>query len=180
MNRDTFAVWLTGLPGSGKSVISDKLKDLLYQKGINTQILRMDKMREYVTPKPKYTDEERQLIYNAFAFSAKLLVDNDINVIMDATGNLRKYRALPKKIISNYYEIHLKCPLEVAMKREMERTDTKEAPKNIYKRAIEGETETVPGLQVEYEEPLEPDLVVETDKYDINECAQQIITIILK
>jgi adenylylsulfate kinase len=180
LERNAFAVWLTGLPGSGKSVISESLKDLLKQQGIECQILRMDEMRKYVTPEPKYTDEERQLIYNAFAFSAKLLVENDVNVIMDATGNRRKYRALAKEIIPHYFEVFLMCPLEIAMKREMDREDTKEAPKNIYKRGIEGETETVPGLQVEYEEPLEPDFVIKTHKCQIDECAQQIVSFLLR
>jgi adenylylsulfate kinase len=176
---EPFAVWLTGLPGSGKSVISERLNHLLKEEGIESQILRMDKMREYVTPEPKYTDDERQLIYNAFAYSAKLLVENDINVIMDATGNRRKYRSLAKEIIPNFSEIFLNCPLEVAMKREMNRKDTKNAPQDIYERAQKGETETVPGLQVEYEEPLKPDLVINTHKYQINECAKQIISFLL-
>lgn len=180
MEDDAFAIWLTGLPGVGKSVISESLKEFLKEEDIESQILRMDKMRKYVTPEPKYIDEERQLIYNAFAFSAKLLVENNVNVIMDATGNKRKYRALAKEIIPNYYEIFLKCPLEVAMKREMGREDTKEAPEDIYKRAMEGKTETVPGLQVDYEEPLDPDLVIETHQCQIEECARQIASFLLK
>jgi len=153
MKLESFAIWLTGLPGSGKSVISESLKQILEEHRILSQILRMDEMRKYVTPEPKYTDEERQLIYNAFSFTAKLLVENNINVIMDGTGNLRKYRALAKEIIPNYLEIYLKCPLDVAIKREIKRKDTKDAPENIYKRAKKVETRTVSGLQVEYEEP---------------------------
>lgn len=180
LRKYSFAIWLTGLPGSGKSVISEKLREILKQKTIETQILRMDEMREFVTPEPKYTDEERQLIYNSFAFTAKLLVENNINVIMDATGNQRKYRALAKEIIPNFSEIFLKCPLKIAMKREMKREDTKNAPENIYKGAMEGETETVPGIQENYEEPIDPDLIIETDKYSIEESAQKIVSFLTK
>lgn len=171
-----FAVWLTGLPGSGKSVISEKLQELLKDHRILTQILQMDVMRHYVTPDPQYTDKERQLIYNAFSFSAKLLVDNEVKVIMDGTGNLRKYRALAKKIISNYLEVYLKCPLEIAQEREKHRSDMKGAPEEIYDRAEKGHTETVPGVQVEYEEPLVPDLIVETNILGIEECAYKIFS----
>jgi adenylylsulfate kinase len=176
MNHKCFAVWLTGLPGAGKSVISESLKHLLEEQGIKSQIIRMDEMRKYVTPNPKYTHEERQLIYNAFSYTAKLLVENNANVIMDATGNLRKYRALAKEIIPNYLEIYLKCPLEVAIRRETNRKDTKEAPENIYERASEGKTKTVPGLQVEYEEPSEPDLIINTNIQGIKESAEIIFS----
>lgn len=178
MNDNAFAVWLTGLPGAGKSVISEALKKKVNKKGINVQILRMDELRKYVTPNPQYTDEERQLIYNAFSYAAKLLVENGINVIMDATGNLRRYRALANEIIPNFYEIYLKCPLEVAIEREKKRSESKGAPENIYKKAMEGEAENVPGLQAEYEEPKDPDLIIQTDKCEITECAQRIFQII--
>ncbi|MBD3214428.1 MAG: adenylyl-sulfate kinase [Candidatus Lokiarchaeota archaeon] len=174
MKKNGFAVWLTGLPGAGKSVIAEALQHQLGQNGIETQILKTDELRSYITPEPKYTDKERQLVYNAFSYMAKLLVENGINVIMDATGNLRKYRALAKEIIPNYNEVYLKCPLEVAMKREMKRADTKGAPQNIYKKALEGKADNVPGIQAEYEEPSEPMLTIRTDKHSIEECAKKI------
>ncbi|MGM0470050.1 MAG: adenylyl-sulfate kinase, partial [Promethearchaeati archaeon] len=172
MKNKPFVIWLTGLPGSGKSVISDALKNILNNNGIDAYILRMDEVRDYVTPEPKYTDEERQLIYNAFAYMAKLLVDQGVNVIMDATGNLRKYRDLALKIIPNFFMIYLKCPLDVAMEREAKRQNTKNAPENIYKKAIEGEAENVPGLQADYEEPKDPAFIIRTDKHGVEKCAE--------
>ncbi|MHA1410010.1 MAG: adenylyl-sulfate kinase [Candidatus Odinarchaeia archaeon] len=174
MKNSAFAIWITGLPGSGKSVISEKLKQILDEKGICAQILRMDDMRKIVTPTPKYTDEERQLVYNAFTYTAKILTDNGINVIMDATGNLRKYRELAKKIIKNFMEVYLKCPLKVAIERESQRKDTRSAPKNIYKKGLSGESSTVPGLQSSYEPPVSPALVLESDKLSVDECANRI------
>lgn len=180
MVNNAFAVWLTGLPGAGKSVISEALKEKLNEKGVKVQIIRMDEFRKYVTPNPQYTDEERQLVYNAFSYAAKLLVDNGINMIMDATGNLRKYRSLANEIIQNFYEIYLKCPLDIAIERERKRSKTKGAPENIYKKALEGEAENVPGLQVEYEVAKNPGLIIQTDKYGIEECAEKIFQKIKK
>lgn len=174
MNIEPFALWITGLPGSGKSVISESLKKILKENEISAEILRMDEMRKVVTPDPKYTDEERQLIYNSLVYVAKKLVGAGINVIMDATGNKRRYRKLAYEIIPNFYMIYLKCPLDLAIEREMERKDTRGAPEGIYKKVMEGETENVPGLQSEYEEPKNPDLIVETDKLRIKECADKI------
>lgn len=179
MKNKPFAIWLTGLPGSGKSVISDALKNILNNNGIDAYILRMDEVRDYVTPEPKYTDEERQLIYNAFAYMAKLLVDHGVNVIMDATGNLRKYRDLALTMIPNIYITYLKCPLDVAMEREAKRQNTKKAPENIYKKAMEGKAETVPGLQTEYQKPLHPDLIINTDKNGIEESAEKIFSLLV-
>ncbi|MGV9199371.1 MAG: adenylyl-sulfate kinase [Promethearchaeia archaeon] len=174
MNKEYFAVWLTGLPGSGKSTITESLQILLEEENIPSFILRTDHMREYITPDPKYTDEERQIVYNAFAYTSKLLVEHGNNVIMDGTGNKRKYRALAKKIIPNFLLVFLQCPLKVAIEREYQREDTKEAPEDIYEKAKKGESQTIPGVQVEYEVPEHPDLVVNTSKLDIKESAQKI------
>ena len=169
-----FAVWLTGLPGSGKSVTAEKLEELLKRDDINAYILKMDSMRKHVTPDPQYTDEERQLVYNAFSYAASLLTDHRVNVIMDATGNLRKYRALAKELINNFMMVYLSCPLKVAIEREIERKDTKEAPEEVYEKALQGESETVPGLQSEYEPPEHPDLEVNTNKLSVEEVAREI------
>jgi adenylylsulfate kinase len=174
MKDKAFAVWLTGLPGAGKSVISEKLKEILNQNNIEAKILRMDNMREYVTPEPKYTDEERQLVYNAFSYTAKLLVENGVNVIMDATGNLKKYRGLAGRIVPNFMQVFLKCPLKTAIKREIGRDDTKGAPEEIYEKAMKEKAENVPGLQAEYEKPDSPDILIQTDKIGIKESAELI------
>lgn len=179
MSEISFAVWLTGLPGSGKSTIAEKLQELLQNSKISSFILSTDHMRKYVTPNPQYTDEERQLVYNAFAYTSKLLVKHGTNIIMDGTGNKRKYRSLAREIIPNFLLVFLKCPLKIAIKRETEREDTKGAPKNVYEKAQSGESSTIPGVQVEYEDPKDPDLVVNTARLSIAESARKIQSKIL-
>jgi adenylylsulfate kinase len=180
MMESNFAVWITGLPGAGKSVISDELKKKFESINLNIRIIRMDEMRKIVTPDPKYTDEERTIIYNSFAFLAKVLVESGISVIMDATGNLKKYRNLAKKIIPHFQLVYLKCPLEVAIKREESRQNTRNAPKNIYSKGFQGKSKTVPGIQSKYEEPQNPDLLIETDKLTISESANTIFNYLIK
>lgn len=157
------AIWITGLPGSGKSTIADEIKKL-YPRFI---ILRMDEFRKIVTPKPTYSDEERDIVYRSLVCLAKILTDNGHDIIIDATGNLRKWRTLARKIISEYYEIYLKCPIEICMEREQKRFKTRKAPKGIYKKGAKGWP--VPGMSAPYQIPQRPDITVETDRLSTKE-----------
>mgnify|MGYP000014574609 FL=1 len=166
-----WCIWLTGLPGSGKTTIAEELKKILRKHGICVQIVSSDAMRKLVTPNPKYTEEERELVYRAIVFTSKLLTENGTNVIIDATGNRRRFRDLAREEIRKFAEVYVKCPLEVCMKRETKRVD-EYAPKDIYKKGLEGKSRTVPGLGVPYEEPLNPEIVVDSEKLDPLGCAQ--------
>ncbi|MBI1811940.1 MAG: adenylyl-sulfate kinase [Nitrospirae bacterium] len=157
------ALWITGLPGSGKSTLADEIKKL-YPKFI---ILRMDAFRKIVTPKPAYSGLERNIVYRSLVYLAKIMTGRGHNVIIDATGNLRRWRTLARRLIPKYAEIYLKCPLEVAMKRERKRVYTHKAPKGIYKKGAKGWP--VPGINVPYEEPKKPELTIETDVIPIKE-----------
>lgn len=149
-----FVIWVTGLPASGKTTISRLLRDMLLRDGINVQILESDELRKILTPKPTYSLEERDWFYSVIVYLAELLSKNGVNVIIDATGNKRRYRDEARRRLKYFMEVYLKCPLEVCMKRDV---------KGIYKLAIEGRSSTVPGIQDPYEEPIRPEVVVRTD-----------------
>lgn len=159
------ALWITGLPGSGKSALSEEIKKV-YPEFI---ILRMDEFRKIVTPKPTYSDVERDIVYRALVYLAKLMTEQGHSIIIDATGNLRKWRVLARKLMPGYAEVYLKCPLEVAMKRERKRVYTHKAPRGIYKKGAKGWP--VPGLNAPYEEPKNPELTIETDVVSVKESA---------
>ncbi len=163
MKMKGIALWITGLPGSGKSTIADEIKKV-YPKFI---VLRMDEFRKIVTPKPTYSDIERDIVYRSLVYLAKIMTEQGHNVIIDATGNLRKWRDLARKLIPRYAEIYLKCPIDVCMKRERKRIFTHKAPKGIYKKGKAGWP--VPGVRVPYEEPKKPEVVIETDKVPLRE-----------
>ncbi|MBI4689873.1 MAG: adenylyl-sulfate kinase [Nitrospirae bacterium] len=149
-------LWITGLPGSGKSTIAAGIKKT-YPEFI---VLRMDEFRRIVTPKPIYSDTERDIVYRSLVYLAKILAEQGHSVIIDATGNLRKWRTLARKLIPGYGEIYLKCPIEVCMERERKRLKTHKAPKGIYKKGTLGWP--VPGVSVPYEEPRNPELIIDT------------------
>lgn len=175
-----WCVWVSGLPGSGKSVVSQALQRLLEQHNIKAQILSSDLLRKAVTPNPTYTEQERDMFYGILVQVAKRLTEHGVNVIIDATGNRRRYRQNARKEIQNYVEVYLKCPLQVCMEREAKRGKTFYAPRKIYQRAMQGKAKTVPGLGAPYEPPLKPEITLHTTKLTPGQCAQKILKTILK
>lgn len=144
-----------------KSTLADEIKKACPE----FIVLRMDEFRKIVTPKPTYSDEERDIVYRSLVCLAKLMTEQGHSVIIDATGNLRKWRVLARKLIPKYGEIYLKCPLEVCIEREKKRIVTRKAPKGIYKKGAKGWP--VPGVRAPYEEPEKPEVVIETDKVSL-------------
>jgi len=173
--RKGWAVWITGLPGSGKSVIAKEVHQKLSKLGVKNRILSSDELRKRITPKPTYTEEERDFVYETLASTAKNLTDEGINLIIDATGNRRRYRDICRGMISRFAEIYLKCPLELCIEREKRRIEYSHAPERIYEKAFAGKSRTVPGVQVPYEEPLNAELTVDTKTLSVQESAEKIV-----
>jgi adenylylsulfate kinase len=166
------AIWITGLPGSGKSTTADAVKKL-YPEFI---ILRMDEMRKIVTPAPTYSDSERDIVYRAMVYLAITLTGLGHDVVIDATGNRRKWRELARQLIPRYAEVYLRCPIETCMERERKRTNAHKAPRDIYQKGSAGRP--VPGLTAPYEEPLRPEITVDTGKDSLGEVIAKIEKII--
>jgi adenylylsulfate kinase len=181
MYKGGWCVWITGLPGSGKSLIARVLLEKLESRQIHAQIVSSDMLRRVITPVPKYTEEERDMVYIAILLVAKLLTQNGVNVIIDATANRRRYRDRARKAVSRFIEAYIQCPLEVCVKREGERkAGAFYAPRDIYAKAFTGKSKTVPGIGVSYEEPLHPEVIANSDKLDPSQCAQKILEVIIR
>ena len=137
-------------------------------------------LRKVVTPAPNYTEEERDMVYGAIVFVSWLLTRNGVNVIIDATGNRRKYRDHARREVPRFMEAYVRCPLEICIKRESKRGELFYAPKGIYKKAFTGKSATVPGVGVPYEEPLNPEVAVDSDKLDAGRCAERILEVLVE
>jgi adenylylsulfate kinase-like enzyme len=142
----SFAVWLTGLSGSGKSAIARELARLLHERGVEVSVLESDVMRTQLTPYARYDDVDRDFFYAALADIGSLLAHKGRNVLFDATGNRRAYRDAARKRIARFAEVFVDTPLEVCAAR---------APKGLYRNA-----QNLPGVQAPYEPPLAPEVVV--------------------
>jgi adenylylsulfate kinase len=161
-----FAIWITGLPASGKSTIAGLLRPRLEALGLTVEVLESDEVRRVLTPAPTYSPEERDLFYRALAFTGQRLVTHGVTVVFDATATRRLYRDFARSIIPRFVEVAIDCPLEVCMERDR---------KGTYERSRRGETATVPGLQVPYEEPLNAELRFNTTVVQPQEAARQIL-----
>jgi adenylylsulfate kinase len=182
-----WALWITGLPGSGKTERAKEVLKKLEQKNVKVQHLRMDEIRKILTPERKYTEEERDHAYRALVLIGKFLTENGINVIIDATGHRRIWRDLARELIPNFAEVYVKCPLETCIERESKRKDNL-IVSNLYKKAmdriktgekVDGIGEMI-GVDVSYEEPEKPELIIESDKLNPKESSEKIFQFINK
>jgi adenylylsulfate kinase len=146
-----FAVWMTGLPASGKSTVTRALVDALAARGVDAAVLESDALRPVLTPRATYSDEERVTFYRAMTYVGSLLVTHGVPVVFDATANRRAYRAGARASIERFIEVYVDCPLDVCVARD---------PKGIYRKAQLSDASTVPGLQAPYEAPERADVVV--------------------
>lgn len=137
----SFAVWLTGLPASGKSAIARELVRLLHERGVEVSVLESDVMRTQLTPFPRYDDRDRDFFYGFLTKIGVALVEEGKAVVLDATANRRAYRDAARKRIARFAEVFVDTPLEVCRARD---------PKGLYRQ----------GMKMPYEPPLSPELVV--------------------
>ena len=156
----TWAIWITGLPGSGKTTLARAVAGALHARGIPVRLLELDAVRQVVTPAPTYSDAERDVVYRALAYMTWLLTEAGVPVLVDATAHRRVWRDLARALIPAFAEVALRCPLEVCRERERTRCGTA-APAGIYARSGRPGA-SVPGVDVPYEPPLHPELIVNT------------------
>lgn len=175
-----WAVWITGLPGSGKSTIAKVLARKLQKGDVRFQMLSVDMLRNVLTPRATYNEEERKIVYDALVFVAGLLTKNSVNVLIDATGNRRSYRNNARRRIRRFMEAYVRCPLSICIMREKRRKFTSMAPRGIYKKAEKKESLTVPGVGVPYERPLKPEVIVDSDRLTPDQSAERILRKILQ
>lgn len=162
-----FALWLTGLPASGKSTLARALQSQLAARGIHTLILDSDELRAILTPQPSYSDAERDWFYGVLAHLAAWLTRNGINVLIAATANRRVYRQAAREQIERFAEIYVQCSLATCCQRD---------PKGIYAAANAGQAAHVPGIGSTFEPPLSPEVVVDTEQYEPAQAAALVLT----
>jgi len=164
--KPAFAVWITGLPSSGKSTLAAALAAQLRTRGTDVAVLESDVLRHVLTPHPDYSEEERDAFYRALVYVGRLLVEHGVPVIFDATANRRIYRQRAREQIKRFLEVYVDCPLAVCQERDA---------KGIYRKAQEGAASTVPGLQTAYEPPERPEATVRGDLERPQEAARRVL-----
>jgi adenylylsulfate kinase len=171
----SWAIWITGLPGSGKSVLARAAAAELQANGEAVVVLELDEIRKVITPFPTYSDLERDVVYRALVYMAASLTEAGTPVIIDATAHRREWRELARRLISRFAEVQLVCPLEECQKRERERKHGN-APAEIYARGGRPGAR-VPGVDAPYETSFHPELTIETQLEPPGTATQKIVAL---
>lgn len=163
-----FCIWLTGLSGSGKTTISQELARRL-RKSRFIEVMDGDEIRRGLSSDLGFSKDDRNEHNKRVIFCSKLLARNGVIVVVALISPYRETRAYAKDQIQNTFEVFVKAPLDVCIQRD---------PKGLYKKALAGEIRHFTGIDDPYEEPLEADVVVETDKEDVKESVDKILAVV--
>ena len=167
-------IWLTGLPGSGKTTIAKALYPKLKDSGFKVELLDGDIVRKELSPELGSTKQDREIHARRVVYLCKLLSRNGIISIVCLISPYRDFRRYARNEISmnnNFYEVYVKCSLETCIRRD---------PKGLYKKALSGEIKDLTGLQDPYEEPENPELIVNTERQTVDECVNVILKRVLQ
>lgn len=166
MSDKGVTIWFTGLSGAGKSTLSEALTRHFQAQGRNVEVLDGDEVRTHLSKGLGFSREDRDTNIKRIAYVCKLLTRNGALCISAAIAPYREARAWARQEIGNFVEIYVKCPLEVCRERDV---------KGLYKLVDEGKIQHFTGVDDPYEEPENPDLVVETSKQTIDESVASIL-----
>jgi len=165
-------VWLTGMPGSGKSTIARSTERILYDQGLQPVVLDGDNVRLGLCSDLGFSRSDRNENVRRVAEAAKLFLDQGMIVIVALVSPVRRAREQIKEIIpsEDFLEIYCRCPPAVCQQRD---------PKGHYARAKRGEIPNFTGISSLYEEPLNPALLLNTDTETAQESALRLTTLVL-
>ncbi len=161
-----FVVWLTGLPSSGKTTIAKKLETELKRHGFKVELLDGDEVRRWLSPEAGFSREDRERHLKRVAYVSHLLARNGVAVIASFVSPYRSTRDFARQLIGDFVEVYVKCSLETCMKRDS---------KGLYSKALKGQIQDMTGVQDPYEEPLNPEVTVNSEKESPEECSKKIV-----
>jgi adenylylsulfate kinase len=165
-----FTLWFMGYPASGKSTLAAQVERELVERGHPIENLDGDDVRKSLHPELGFTKEDRAINNRRTAFISKLLNRNGINTIVAMITPFRDAQRQAREIIEEEGEfvlIYVKTPLEVCERRD---------PKGMYEQAREGKIENFTGISHPFQEPIDPEIIVETAENTVDECVEHIVT----
>jgi adenylylsulfate kinase len=163
-----FTVWFTGLSGSGKSTIAEMLYHELQARGLKTEILDGDVVRQNLSKGLGFSKEDRDTNILRIGFVADLLTRNGVATICCPISPYKETRDANRKLIGEFVEVYVHATLEeLAQNRD---------PKGLYKKAMAGEIKGFTGVDDPYEVPEDPELVVDTMVEGPEESLQKVLT----
>ena len=165
MTNIGFTIWFTGLSGSGKSTLSEVIEQHMKVLGRNVEVLDGDIVRTHLSKGLGFSREDRDTNIKRIGFICGLLTRNGVVCISAAIAPYHEARDWARKEIGNFVEVYVKCPIEVCRQRDV---------KGLYKLVDEGKIKNFTGVDDPYEEPVHPELIIETDKETVEESVTRI------
>jgi adenylylsulfate kinase len=160
-----FTIWFTGLSGAGKSTLSEIIEQRLRERGHKVEVLDGDVVRTHLSKGLGFSREDRDTNRKRIAIVCSLLTRNGVICISAAISPYREAREWARHEIGNFVEIYVNCPLEVCQERDV---------KGLYKLVAEGKLKGFTGVDDPYEPPVNPELVIETNKETAEESVARI------
>jgi len=165
-----FTLWFMGRPAAGKSTIASHVEDRLVEVGYPIENLDGDEIRKHLHPDLGFTREDRRTNNRRTAYIAKLLNRNDIPVIVGMITPFRDSQEQARDIIEDEGEfvlVYVKCSVKAAEERD---------PKGLYEQARNGKIEKFTGISHPFQEPLNPEIVVDTEEQTIDDGVEHVLT----
>ena len=164
-------LWFTGLSGAGKSTLAHAVEERLYQLGCRTFVLDGDNVRHGLCGDLGFTDQDRQENIRRIAELAKLMLEAGTIALTAFISPFRAERNLARKLVphGDFIEIYCSCDLSICEERDV---------KGLYKKARQGEIKHFTGISSPYEAPEKPELKVDTGKYSLDECVEQVLALL--
>lgn len=161
-------IWFTGLPASGKSTIAHFLEKELFDRGIRAYVLDGDNIRHGLCGDLGFSREDRRENLRRIAEVCRLMVDAGLLVLAAFVSPYREDRRYVRERVGDgaFFEVYVRCSPETCEKRD---------PKGLYRRAREGKIQGFTGVNAPYEEPENPDLVLDTEEDDLETCIQKVL-----
>ncbi len=167
--KNGFVLWFTGLSGSGKSSVADKVSEKLKKSNQHIERLDGDVVRQTLTKDLGFSKEDRDENIKRIGFVASMLSKNGVGVLASFISPYKQQRDNLRQETTNFMEVYCKCPLEVCEKRDT---------KGLYAKARSGEIKNFTGVSDPYQEPENPEIVLDTSSNNddnIEKCADQVI-----
>ena len=161
-----FTLWLTGLSGAGKSTLATAVGHELRRRGVRVEVLDGDEVRQNLSKGLGFTREDRDTNIRRIGYVAKLLTRNGVVVITAAISPYRAVRDEVRREIGAFVEVYVKASLDECVRRDT---------KGLYRRALAGEIPQFTGVSDPYEEPLRPELVIDTEREVVGESAARVV-----
>ena len=166
-----FTLWFTGLSAAGKSTLGGAVSKELRDRGIPVEVLDGDEVRQNLSKGLGFSREDRDTNIRRIGYVAKLLTRNGVAVITAAISPYRAIRDEVREDIGAFIEVYVKASLDECIRRDT---------KGLYRRALAGELPQFTGVSDPYEEPVSPELVIDTERERVGESAARVIDRLLE